>query len=435
MGRMQPLGCAGGAEGSETCRYRRKAPWIIRRMTTLDFKNGWPGLRALGFSLLRQVFRLFSGPSPFFGLDPPGHIILLRTHSIGDVLLTTPVLRALKQAWPRTRLTMLVGNKSRPILEGNPHLDALFSFPESWWFQRHWRNIAQLIYFWRRVPKDVLLLFHASSLVHLWGWLLGAPVLVGFDDKGSGFSLSHRVPLDFREQRYLGEVNLDLVRALGVPAVGSAPEIFLSSAELATGAGLLQAATGQRWLVGVAPGGGQNPLEQISVKQWPASHYAQLLQELATTFPVTILLLGDQHDTQIDWLARTLQSQGGEVLNLKGRTSLRELAAVIGHLDLLICNDSAPMHLAVALKTPVVALFGPTAATALFPAGSYRVALQSPALCSPCYPFGRFPGCPDPVCMAALSVATVYQAVTELLAQLGSPKQFRAEEVPPTGDP
>ena len=220
-----------------------------------------------------------------------------------------------------------------------------------------------------------------------------------------------------------------------MPAGSSEPEVFLTPLKLAAGARLLPADTGKRWLVGVAPGGGQNPLEQIAVKQWPASHYAQLLQELATTCPVTVVLLGDRRDLQVDGIARTLQSQGAEVLNLKGRTSLRELAAVIGHLDLLITNDSAPMHLAVALQTPVIALFGPTAATALFPAGPYRVALQSPAPCSPCYPFGRFPGCADPSCMAALSVATVYQAVTELLAHLGSPKQFRAEEVPPTGDP
>jgi heptosyltransferase-1 len=87
-----------------------------------------------------------------------------------------------------------------------------------------------------------------------------------------------------------------------------------------------------------------------------------------------------------------------------------------------VVNDSAPMHLAVALNTPVIALFGPTAAGALFPAGPNRIGLQSPAPCSPCYPFGRFPGCQDPSCMAALPVAAVYQAVTACLARLAAPK-------------
>lgn len=403
-------------------------------MTTSGFENSWPGLRTLGFGLLREGFHLLPAPSPLLGIEPPAHIMVVRTHAIGDVLLTTPVLRALKQTWPRTRVTMLVGNKSRPVLEGNPFLDAILSFPESWWFQRDWGNIRKLTHSCRRVPKDVLLLFHASSLLHLWGWLLRAPVRVGFDDKGSGFSLTHRVPLDFRGHRYLGEVNLDLVRALGVPAESSDPEIFLTPGDLAAGAALLPATAGKRWLVGIAPGGGQNPLEQIAVKQWPASHYTQLVRELAQTCPVTLVLLGDRHDIQADGIAQALQSRGLEVINLKGRTGLRELAAVIGHLDMLICNDSAPMHVAVALRTPVIALFGPTAATALFPAGPYRVALQSPAHCSPCYPFGRFPGCPDPLCMAALPVATVFQAVTELLARLGQPKQFPTGEAASTDD-
>ncbi|MFZ5447751.1 MAG: glycosyltransferase family 9 protein [Thermodesulfobacteriota bacterium] len=350
--------------------------------------------------------------------------MLVRTHAIGDVLLTTPVLRALKEAWPQTRLTMLVGDKSRPVLEGNPHLDALVSFPESWWFQRDWGKIGKLTLSFRRLPKDMLLLFHASPLVHLWGWLIRAPIRVGFDEAGSGFSLTHRVPLEFEGKRYLGEVNLDLVRVLGVPATSSDLEIFLSPGERADGAARLPGTGGKRWLVGIAPGGGQNPLEQIAVKQWPAFHYTQLLRELATVYPITVVVLGDQHDNQAEEIAQGLGASGLEVINLKGRTSLRELAAVIGYLDLLICNDSAPMHLAVALKTPVLALFGPTAASALFPPGRHRVALQSPAPCSPCYPFGRFPGCPNPWCMTALPVATVLQAAAELLARLGKPQQF-----------
>jgi ADP-heptose:LPS heptosyltransferase len=388
----------------------------------MSLEKGRASLRAAGFALLRQGFHRFAGPPPLLELNPPEHIFLVRTHAIGDVLLTTPVLQALKQAWPRTRLTMVVGQKSRPVLEGNPHLDAILSFPESWWFRRQWGKIWRLTRSYWRMPKDVIILFHASPLIHLWAWLLSAPVRVGFDAEGSGFSLTHRVPLDLQGRRYLGEVNLDLVRALGVPAGRAVPEIFLTTAEQAAGARFLSAGGGHRWRVGVAPGGGQNPLEQIAVKQWPADHYVQLLGELACAYPVTLVLLGDRHDVQVDGMAQALQARGADILNLKGRTSLRELAAVIGHLDLLVTNDSAPMHLAVALNTPVIALFGPTAAGALFPAGPNRIGLQSPAPCSPCYPFGRFPGCQDPSCMAALPVAAVYQAVTACLARLAAPK-------------
>lgn len=397
----------------------------MTRMTSLSLEKLRPSLRTAAFTLLEHGFHLFGGRGPLSKPYAPTHIFLVRTHAIGDVLLTTPVLRALKQAWPRTRLTMLVGEKSRPMLEGNPHLDAIFSFPESYWFRHQWGQIWRLTRSYRAMSKEVLILFHASPLLHLWGWLLSAPVRMGFDAEGSGFSLTHRVPLNLQGHRYLGEVNLDLVRALGVAGGSPDPEMFLTPSERAAGARFLTVKDSRRWLVGVAPGGGQNPLEKLAVKHWPASHYVQLLGELTQACPVTVVLLGDRHDVQVDGIAQALEAQGADIINLKGRTNLRELAAVISHLDLLITNDSAPMHVTVALHTPVIALFGPTAAAALLPSGPDRLALQSPAPCSPCYPFGRFPGCQDPFCMAALPVTTVFQTAIAFLARLGAPKQSR----------
>jgi heptosyltransferase-1 len=239
---------------------------------------------------------------------------------------------------------------------------------------------------------------------------------VGFDRQGTGFSLTHKSPLSPGSRRYLGDVNLDLVRILGLPAVSPELDLFLQPVELKAGQRLLPGKTTSQRLVGIAPGGGQNPLEQISVKQWPQEHYVNLLIQLSRRFPVRFVLLGDQYDTQAEEIAVQATGKGVQVLNLRGRTTLRELAAVIHHLDLLITNDSAPLHLAVALKTPVIGLFGPTAAWALCPSGPQRLALQSPASCSPCYPFGRFPGCPAPNCMAAISVETVSEAAASLLS-------------------
>ena len=175
----------------------------MTRMNSLSPEKPRLSLRTAAFTLLDQGFRLLEGRRPPPELHPPDHIFLVRTHAIGDVLLTTPVLRALKQAWPRTRLTMLVGEKSRPVLEGNPHLDAILSFPESYWFRHQWGHIWRLTRSYRAMSKEVLILFHASPLLHLWGWLLAAPVRMGFDAEGSGFSLTHRVPLDLQGRRYL----------------------------------------------------------------------------------------------------------------------------------------------------------------------------------------------------------------------------------------
>lgn len=368
--------------------------------------------RTLGL-VIRALDALSRKKAPF----PPERVYLLRTHAIGDVLLTTPAVRAIKSAWPRTHITMLVGQKSRPVLEGNPYIDSLESFPEEWWFEKKFAKILKLTWRLRQKPKDALVILHASPLIHLWGFLIKAPIRVGFDENGSGFALTDRVVRTKKDyERYLADVNLDLARAMGIQADDPQLDFFPQEDELEAARGFLPppGKTGRRFLVGVAPGGGQNAFEKISVKHWPAAHYAELMTGLSTGRDIEFFLLGDKNDVQVD---RIVQMAGPNVkfTNLKGRTTFRELAALIYHLDLLVTNDSSPLHLAVAMKKPVVALFGPTANWTLFPPGRNRTALQSPAQCSPCYTYGRFPGCADPSCMAELPVKQVKEAVESLL--------------------
>jgi ADP-heptose:LPS heptosyltransferase len=356
-----------------------------------------------------------------FAPFPPRHLFLVRTHAIGDVLLTTPAIRALKRAWPGTGLTMLVGEKSLPVLEGNPHLDHLVGFPEAWWFSRRVDKILGLTRIIRRCPKDGVVLFHGSPALHVWGFLLKGPIRAGFDHRLSGVFLTHKASLIFGRQRYLGEICLDLVRALGLPAEDPEPELFLQEKEVRKVQRFIPRMGKGRWLIGVAPGGGQNPLEQITLKQWPWQNYAQLIIEMSRAYPATFLLLGDRHDRQVEKIYRQTSEVGVRAINLQGQTTLRELAALISRLDLLITNDSSPLHIGTALKTPLLALFGPTAAEALFLPGPNRLAIQSPAPCSPCYPFGRAPECRDPFCMGAILWESVLEATAALLERLGAP--------------
>jgi len=344
-------------------------------------------------------------------------LYLVRTHAVGDVLLTTPVARVIKQAWPHTQITVVVGEKSRVAVDGNPYIDSVESFPEKWWFSKRFGKILRMTWRLRRKSKDAILLLHASPLIHLWGFLIKAPVRVGFDEEGRGFSLTHKVgraKTDY--DRYLGDVNLDLVRALGVPAENAVPDFFLRDDELRAARRFIPPTerTGRPYRIGTAPGGGQNAFEKTCAKHWPVDCYAELMIQLSKQRDIQFFLLGDSTDVQTDRVAEKLANRAN-VMNLKGKTTFRELAALIHHLDILITNDSSPLHLAVAMNKPVVALFGPTAHWALFPPGPHRIALQSTAPCSPCYTYGRFPGCPNPTCMAEISVQEVQHAVESIL--------------------
>jgi ADP-heptose:LPS heptosyltransferase len=377
------------------------------------------------YGCLAFLFRFWDAMTGRKAQFPPKRVFFVRTHALGDVLLATAAVRAVKRAWPETHTTMIVGRRSLPALEGNPYIDSLESFPEEWWFQKKFPRILRLTLSLRRKPKDALVILHASSLIHLWGFLLRAPIRVGFDEDGSGFALTHCVSRKRKDDsRYLGDVNLDLVRALGVFGGDAEPDYFPKDDELQAASRWLgrHRNAGASSIIGIAPGGGHNAFESICVKHWPAGHFADLMRELSGQRQVEYILFGDNNDDQVDEI---MHKMGGNVrvLDLKGKTTYRELAAVICHLDVLITNDSSPLHLAVALKKPVVALFGPTANRALFPPGHGRMALQSPAPCSPCYSFGRFPGCPAPYCMAALPVQAVREAVESLLGPRGNQRE------------
>jgi heptosyltransferase II len=369
--------------------------------------------------LIRALDLILRKKLPF----PPRNIYFLRTHAAGDVLLATAAVRAARLAWPQAHISMLVGQRSRQALEGNPYIDSLESFPEEWWFGKKYGKILGLTYRIFRKRKDVLVILHASPLIHLWGFLLNAPIRVGFDENGSGFALTHPVARENEDyDRYLGDVNLDLVRALGISTQDSQLDFFPSEAELNAVRRFIPVpgSANRRLLLGIAPGGGQNAFEKTNAKHWPAGHFAKLIASLAGKHAIDFLLLGDRNDARI---GEAIEIANGcderiRLVNLMGKTTFRELAALIHYVDILVTNDSAPLHLAVAQDKPVVALFGPTANWALFPPGPGRQALQSPSPCSPCYTYGRFPGCPAPNCMADLSVQTVEKSAESLIEEL-----------------
>jgi ADP-heptose:LPS heptosyltransferase len=277
--------------------------------------------------------------------------VFVRTDRLGETLLNLPAVHALRRAMPQAYLIVMVQEGLRELLSDDPSLDEVVAeppLPRSWW-----RRAAQLAWLWRSWRVETILVSNPKKEYHLGAWLAGIPTRVGYHRKW-GWCLTHRLP-DRKAAgwRHEVEANLELVRALDLP-VPEAPvlQLRLSPAEDGGIAELLQrhAVSDADRLVAI------HPWTSTPRKQWPWPRFHELIRRLRRQPGITLVVIGGREEQP--QAQQLLQAPEPGVLNLVGQLSLRQLAALLRRAKVLVSNDSGPVHLAAAVGTPAVVLFG-----------------------------------------------------------------------------
>jgi len=246
---------------------------------------------------------------------------------------------------------------------------------------------------------------------------------VGLDFRGSGFPLSLKVPdkksnVADKEQCAV-EDYLDIVKILGVQENGTHLDFYLTSEGVICIENFLDRAgvSSRDLVIGIFPGGCDNPAEKVFARRWPVQKYAQLADILIRELSAKVIVLGDNKDEGI--ISQMLSLMKEKAINGCNIGNLNTFGHLLKRCSLLITNDSLPMHLALSLNIPTVALFGPSNSKALTPINcTSLIVIQSHLECSPCYWKERFPGCKkysSPKCMDAISTSEVLGAIKKLL--------------------
>ena len=352
----------------------------------------------------------------------PQRILLIRPDHLGDLLFLGPALRWLRAQRPDAHLTLAVGPWARsalPALAGS--YDDLLELPFPG-FERGPR--ASLVQRWMLLPRAARQLrpqgFDAAVLFrpdHWWGAMLTAlariPVRLGYDTPETTPWLTQALHLP---HEHAAASNLRLAAALvGTPApsrAAEAPLSFLIGPEDRRQAGALLTMVGvRRPFVVIHPGAGAR------VKQWEPEKWGEVAQRLGQE-GVGVLITGGAEEAELT--ARVTASARGKAIDLGGRTSFGLLAALLASADLALGPDSGPLHLAVAVGTPSVHLFGPADAVRFGPWGdpARHVVLRSDWTCAPC---GRldWPDLPAHGCVRDIAVDTVMASASQLLARSG----------------
>ena len=343
-------------------------------------------------------------------IGQPDKILVVRFSSIGDIVLTTPLLRVLRRALPQARIDYVTKDVFAPLLEHNPRISGIRRLRAPYGLS----ELRQLTTELKELRYDLLLDLHNNLRSLFLRRSLGiqaATYRKGVLRRTLYVHLKWRslAPAPPVRRRYF-----DAVRGLGLEDDGGPPEIWLTPEEraLARSRAEQSGANLSRPVVGLALGAGKE------TKRWPAEHFAELAHSLRKELGAEILLLGGPEDRTAAELVR--DRLDGPMPDFVGRTSLRETAALLALCDLVVTNDSGPMHLAHALNKRIVAVFGGTTPELGFaPEGPHvRIVERRDVRCRPCSHIGR-DRCPRGhfKCMVEIRPEEVKQAVEELLSK------------------
>lgn len=294
-------------------------------------------------------------------MSKPHRILVIRTDRIGDVVLATPLVRALRRTFPSAFIAAMVRPYARAALANNPHLDELLlDSPDGdhGGVRGFWRQVIAI----RRRRFDVALLLLPTKRL---AWILffagvTRRITVGLVPYQVLTFMETVSRKKYRPLRHEADYCLDLGRKIGVNETDLSTELFLTEAERERGLRLLgdrgvHPARRDARLIGIHPGhGGSSP-------NWRIDRYVELARQLLGSRPDDYVIVTVGQDQLA--LGAHFDTLGSDrVVVFKGDLSLRELAAVTSHLDVLISSSTGPMHMAAALKVPTVSLFCPLSA-------------------------------------------------------------------------
>ncbi len=357
-------------------------------------------------------------------------ILILKPSSLGDVVQALPVLRLLKRHWPESKIYWWVDANLAPLLEGDPDLAGVVRFERRRWAAPvRWPEMWRSLLWMRAQVFDLVIDLQCLARSGAFAWLANGQFLVGLDEPREGargfYDLivprasfhTHAVDWYLAVLQHLGvPVHWDFdwlpkrpavaadVKCKWFDAAGPAPAKPKSSP--GTPASTLQL---PQWIA-LLPGA------RWPNKRWPAEHFAELVSNLASRFErVRFIILGAAEDKS---LADVISGAApGSCLDLTGQTSLPEMVECLRLCHLVVTNDTGPMHVAVALRKPVVALFGPTEPRRTGPYGQAQNVLQLALPCVPCLkPYCTYS---QPLeCLRAITPAEVSECACRQLASV-----------------
>ncbi len=345
----------------------------------------------------------------FLGKD---RILVIKMRYIGDVLLITPFLRALRKGYPGAKISVLVNKGTEETLENNPYIDEAITFDRSW-------GLTKQMSFIRKLKKEefetTIDLTNSDRSAWIARFLkpysrVGIKGHKNFRNKRL-YNILLDIPNDLGEE----ERNLEVGRQLGLRRLEPETEIFLLDEEVEKAMALIKDVK--------KPYAVFHPGARRWYKSWPTERFAELADRTVRA-GVEVVICGGSMDVENAGKIESAMTE--RATNIAGKTTIRDLAVVERESIFFVGNDSAPMHIACSMGATTIGLFGPTDFRRWHPIGKKHFVFAHDVDCSPC---GHSKDCDkgDKTCMRLITVDEVYEAVEYILEQRAIEMQLEAE--------
>ena len=333
-------------------------------------------------------------------------ILIVAVNWMGDLIFMTPAIRAIRRAYPDSFITCLAPSRGLDLLQSHPYLNEVIPLKES-------RGLFGLFLWWPVIRRlragrfDTAFLFHRSFTRTVVVWAAGIPERIGYRIKKRGWLLTKAVDPPLPDSVHKVVWFLKILEGAGIPSDGFHYDVGILSKDHQAAQEILKG-----W--GISPEDRLVALHAGAnwrLKRWPAKNFAQLGDGLTEHYGAKVVFIGDKGDLPL--VEKIVGQMRTRPLIAVGRTTFRELGALLTKTRLLVSNDSGPLHLGLAVGTPVVALFGPTDPKLTGPLDdSKAVTLFGSIGCPvPCYQLQ----CPVNLCMHQISVEQVLMAAGRFL--------------------
>jgi lipopolysaccharide heptosyltransferase II len=332
-------------------------------------------------------------------------ILFLRHDRIGDMVLLTAALKALRMVYPHARITVIASERNYEILDHNPNVDEVIIYKD---FFRFIREIRTRRY---DLVIDPFLTYELKQA--FMTYIAGGKYRIGFEEAGREVFFNIRGPATFPPQRMVDHL-LDLAELAGGKREGCEPEVFLSDMEIQWASEVLEnKGIGTNELtIAIHPGA------HYPSQRWPAERFGELARRILAQCEAKVILLGSSDE---EGLLKAVKDSTGNDIQIFSCDNIREFMALLSRCDLLVCNNSGPLHIASALKVPTVSMIGPTVTPLWLPYGENNVVISKPLSCSPC----NRAHCKDHKCMESITVDKVFEAVQKQIALIVSKQKSK----------
>lgn len=339
----------------------------------------------------------------------PKNILVKMPNWLGDAIMATPILEDLKKHWPEARLTILCQSNVAALFNYDPYVDEIFSYTKpSGWIHRTWhKNVIDHL---QHGDYDLGVLLTNSFSSAWWLWRGHVGNTIGYTSFFRRFLLDQSIPFPEKiEKQHLVVTYKMLLQQLGIPVSNTKPKLYLSQSEKQVAQDFLSRhdVSKDSVVVGINPGAAYG-----SAKCWLPDRFKEVALKLLQKPNVFVLFFGDQ--TGAPLVNSICQDMPERVINMAGKTTLRELMALIQACSIFLTNDSGPMHMASALNVPLLALFGSTSEIKTGPYNGGKV-IHKHVECSPCF----LRECPkvDFPCMTRIGAQEVYDELKTLIEE------------------